>query len=138
LRLAKTAARDEAKQRVATYYFEMVVGGAVVGGVRFRAENDFDVETFAGNIGYNVDEAYRGRHFAERACRLLLPLAAAHGFASLCITCDHQNRASQRTCERLGAVLLGVFELPKESDMYRAGERFTCRYRLVVPPRRVG
>ena len=49
-------------------------------GVRFRAENVFDVETYAGNLGYNIDPPFRGKHLAERACRLLFPLAVAHGF----------------------------------------------------------
>lgn len=130
LHLAKTVERDDAKQFVSTYHFEMRVGEQVAGGIRFRAENDFDVETYAGNIGYNVAPEFRGRHFAERACRLLLPLARAHGFTCLWITCDPENLASRRTCERLGAQLIEVVALPADSDMYQDGERFKCRYRL--------
>src|SRR5687768_11054901 len=33
----------------------------------------------AGQIGYNVHESFRGKHFAGRACKLLLPLAKKHG-----------------------------------------------------------
>lgn len=130
LRPVRTVDRDIEKQTVATYHFEMRIGDVVVGAIRFRAENAFDVETFAGNLGYNVDPAFRGRRLAERACRLLFPLAEAHGFRSLWITCDPENYASRKTCERLGAKLIGVFALPEDSDMYEDGERLKCRYRL--------
>jgi predicted acetyltransferase len=130
LRLVKTVDRDDAKQYVSTYHFEMRVGEQVAGGIRFRAENDFDVESYAGNVGYNVAPEFRGRHFAERACRLLIPLARAHGFSCLWITCDPENLASRRTCERLGAQLIEVVALPADSDMYLDGERYKCRYRL--------
>lgn len=134
LHLAKTVDRDPAQQFVSTYHFEMQVGGQIAGGIRFRAENDYDVETFAGNLGYNVAPEFRGHHFAERACRLLLPLARAHGFTQLWITCDPDNLASRRTCERLGAELVETVALPADSDMYQDGERSKCRYRLSLGP----
>lgn len=130
LRLAKTVDCDMDKRSVATYYFEMLIADEVVGGIRFRAENGFDVETYAGNLGYNVAPRFRGRHLAERACRLLMPLANAHGLVGLWITCDPDNNASRRTCERLGARLIDTVVLPQDSDMYQDGERFKCRYRL--------
>ena len=132
LRLARTVDGDIDKKSVATYHFEMLIADEVVGGIRFRAENGFDVETYAGNLGYNVAPRFRGRHLAVRACRLLMPLANAHGFVELWITCDPGNYASRRTCERLGAELVDVAELPQDSDMYHDGERFKCRYRLDV------
>lgn len=132
LRLSKTVDPDPLNQRVATYHFEMQIGEAIAGAIRFRAQNDFDVETYAGNIGYNVHPAFRGNHLAERACRLLLPLARAHGFTHLWITCDPENIASRRTCERLGAELVDIVALPEHSDMYQDGERLKCRYRLTL------
>lgn len=130
LRLEKTVGRNDERQSVSTYHFQICLDGQVAGGLRFRAENAFDVATYAGNLGYNIDPPFRGRHLAERACRLLLPLAVAHGFECLWITCDPLNVASRRTCERLGAELVEIVELPEDSDMYRDGERLKCRYRL--------
>jgi predicted acetyltransferase len=132
LRLSKTVDRDEQTQSVATYHFDVCIGAQRVGGIRFRAENAFDVETYAGNLGYNIDPPFRGHHLAEKACRLLLPLAVAHHFDCLWITCDPDNVASRKTCERLGAELVDIAALPEDSDMYRDGERFKCRYRLVL------
>jgi tagatose 1,6-diphosphate aldolase len=130
LRLIRTVPRNDLANSVATYHFEMLVDGEVAGGIRFRAENAFDVESIAGNIGYNVSPGFRGRRLAERACRLLFPLARTHGFTSLWITCDPANRASRITCERLGAVLVDIVAIPQSSDMYQDGERLKCRYLL--------
>ncbi len=136
LRLRKTVARDEQRQSAAAYHFDMCVDGQVAGGIRFCAENVFDVEMYAGNLGYNVHPPFRGRRLAERACRLLLPLAVDHGFQVLWITCDPDNAASRRTCERLGAELVEIVALPEDSDMYLSGERLKCRYRLRLSPSR--
>lgn len=130
LRLKATAPRDDSANSVATYYFEILVDGEIAGGVRFRAENAYDVELLAGNLGYNVSPEFRGRRLAERACRLLLPFARAHGFTSLWITCDPGNLASRITCERLGARLVDIVAVPRSSDMYTDGERLKCRYLL--------
>lgn len=125
LHLARTTPRDDALRHVATYHFEMRIHGRAAGGIRLRAENDFDVETYAGNIGYNVHPEFRGRRLAERACRLLVPLARAHGFRSLWITCDPSNIASHKTCARLGAELVDMQPHP-------AGPK--CRYRFSLEP----
>lgn len=130
LRLVACVERDEARQRAAAYVFEMRVGDQAAGGIRFRAENSFDVVNWAGHFGYNVEPAFRGQRFARRACRLLLPLARAHGLTEVWITCNPENQASRRTCERLGATLVEIVDLPESSDMYRDGERRKCRYRL--------
>lgn len=97
------------------------MAGEVIGGIRFRAAMNEDVELYAGNLGYNVDPPYRGRHFAERACRLLLPFARLHCFEHLWITFDPANAESRRTCERLGAVLVEVIMLPEDLIRTRTG-----------------
>jgi tagatose 1,6-diphosphate aldolase len=123
---------DESQNIVPTYRFDMRLGDRVIGGIRFRAATSLEIELYAGNLGYNVDPPYRGRRFAERACRLVLPLARAHGFGTLWITCDPGNLASRKTCERLGAVLVEIIALPEHIDMFRDGEREKCRYRLAL------
>lgn len=130
LRLAKTVRGDPARELVPTYHFEMLAGGPPAGAIRFRAQTNSDIELYAGHFGYNVHPEFRGRRYAERACRLLLPFAAAHGITTLWITCNPENAASRRTCERLGATLVEVVTIPEGSGMYRKGDRFKCRYRL--------
>jgi tagatose 1,6-diphosphate aldolase len=128
LLLEECTERDASRERVATYHFGMYAHGIRVGGLRFRAQDEFDVTTYAGNIGYNVDEAHRGRHYAERACRLLAPFARQHGYQSLWITCNPANPASRRTIERLGGQLVDI--RPATSP----GTEPKCRYRWLLEP----
>ena len=59
----------------------------------------------------------------------LKPIALRHGFTELWITCDPDNWPSRRTCERIGAELIEIIDLPEDLDMYLDGERQKCRYR---------
>jgi tagatose 1,6-diphosphate aldolase len=61
---------------------------------------------------------------------MLLPLARAHGLTTLWITCNPDNIASRRTCERIGARLVEVVDVPEGTPLYRRGERQKCRYCL--------
>jgi len=126
---------DPAKGWVASYDFEMWVNdaGHPVGKVNFRAQDHPMLELYRGHIGYGVDPGHRGRHLAERSVRLLFPLMRRHGFASIWITCNPDNRPSRRTCERLGAELVEIIPLPSAEDMHSRGEREKCRYRLDLP-----
>ncbi len=84
---------------------------------------------FGGHIGYGIDEAHRGHHYAEEACRILFRLAAAHGMDHLYISCEPDNLPSRRTCERLGGDLLEITELPENNDMREHGLERVCVFR---------
>ena len=121
------------KGLVPAYDFEMRCAAdpaAVAGTINFRAVDADHLRLYGGHFGYGVHPPFRGRHFAERSVRLLLPFATRHGYRSVIITCNPDNWASRRTCERLGAELLGIVPLPADNDMYLAGERFKCRYEI--------
>jgi len=79
---------------------------------------------YGGQIGYSIDEKYRGNGYAGRACRLLLPVAKAHGMTKLLITNNHENTASMRVYERLGCRLVRVARMPEWHDLYKEGRRF--------------
>jgi tagatose 1,6-diphosphate aldolase len=102
----------------------------IAGGIGLRIGRSRDLECYTGHVGYHVYPAARGHRYAERACRLLLPLARRHGFDVLWITCNPDNAPSRITCERLGATMIEVVDLPEDHTLYRQGERLKCRYRL--------
>ena len=87
---------------------------------------------YGGNIGYRIEEPYRGNHYAAKACRLLFKLAGEHGMKSLIITCDPTNIASARTCECAGGILKEIAELPETNEMYRDGAREKCIYQFMI------
>lgn len=106
--------------------------GSIVGAMGLRISNNREIRLYAGHIGYNVLPAARGHRFAERAVRLLLPLAGAYGLKPVIITSNPDNTASRRTLERLGAKLIDVVAIPRMHTFYGAGERQKCRYELTV------
>jgi predicted acetyltransferase len=104
--------------------------GEVVGRLALRV-GDGDAELrYSGHIGYFVDPPFRGHGYAERACRLVLPLARAHGLNPLWITTDPDNAASRRICERLGAHAVETVPVPPDDPLWARGERVKVRYRL--------
>jgi tagatose 1,6-diphosphate aldolase len=104
----------------------------IAGGIGFRVGQTRDLELYSGHFGYNVYPPARGNHYAERACRLLLPLARAHGLRRIWITCNPDNWASRRTCERLGCKLAEIVAVPRNHVLYQKGEREKCRYWLDI------
>jgi tagatose 1,6-diphosphate aldolase len=123
---------DASRGWVAAYEIGMSVAGAPgpVGIVNFRAQEHPMLELYRGHIGYNVAPGHRGKHYAERAVRLLLPFIRRHGFSTIWITCNPENKPSRRTCERLGAKLVEIVPLPDTEEMFARGDRMKCRYRL--------
>jgi tagatose 1,6-diphosphate aldolase len=124
-----------ARGLVPSYSFWMrIAGGAadvrIAGGISLRIGCNAEIELYSGNVGYHVYPPARGRHYAERACRLLLPLARRHGLHLLWITCNPENAASKRTCERLGAKFVDVVPIPPEHPFRTRGETAKCRYVL--------
>ena len=83
---------------------------------------------YYGHIGYHIDEPYRGRRYAGRACRLISGEIRLSGKTSVVITCDPDNAASRHTCLRLGCLFERVTEVPE--DIYRKYDinRTKCRY----------
>ena len=101
----------------------------IAGGIGLRIGHTPDIELYLGHIGYNVHPFARGNHYAERACRLLRPLARAHGLSPLWITCNPDNLPSRRTCERLGCVLVETLPLPPDHILRQRGDREKLRFR---------
>jgi predicted acetyltransferase len=132
---------DPSRGRVPCYHFWMLLrhgpGGPadppplrIAGGINVRIGVTRALELYYGHMGYHVYPPARGQHYAERACRLLLPLARWHGMGTLWITCNPDNHASRRTCERLGARLVETVPVPKNDPLYARGETEKCRYRI--------
>jgi len=104
----------------------------IAGGLGLRIGHTPDIELYYGHIGYHVFPAARGRHYAQRAVQLILPLARRHGIAELWITCNPDNIPSRRTCERLGGELMETVAVPSNHALYLRGERYKCRYLLRI------
>jgi tagatose 1,6-diphosphate aldolase len=110
----------------------MRVGGVRVGDAELRVGTTETLERYGGHVGYGVGPAYRGNGYAARACKLLFQVARQYGMTVLWITCNPENVASRKTCERAGGELVEIVTLPIDIDMYAEGDRRKCRYRFVL------
>jgi predicted acetyltransferase len=129
--LAERVSASNSPWGVPAYMFEMRgPGGEYVGRIRLRVGWSEDVIRYAGHVGYAVEPEHRGRRYAERACRLILPVAKRHGMTELWITCQPDNRSSRRTLERLGAECVGVIDVPTEYPLDAGAERKKMCFRL--------
>lgn len=131
LALARTVPADPVKRHVPAYEFEMRHPGktAGIGSIRLRIGSALTLR-YPGHIGYQVKRRFRGHRYAARSCRLLLPLARAHGLKAVWLTVDPKNIASQKTCEILGAQWVETVRIPKKHEMFDQSAQYRRRYRV--------
>ena len=114
------------------YYFDICLrDGTRAGACDLRIGHN-EKTYVGGNIGYRVEEPYRGHRYAAQACALLFELARKHGMDHLYITCDPDNAASARTCELAGGQFLEIADIPPENEMYLEGKRQVKIYRFTL------
>lgn len=130
LRLLDVSSADEKTGYVPAYKFSICLPTGEQIGVCDLRIGYVRGTHFGGNIGYAIDAPYRGHHYAEKACRLLFALAFYHSMPYVIISCEENNVASYRTCERLGGRLLEIAELPPDTELYRDGMRRCRLYRF--------
>lgn len=132
LKLVKTADGDPEKGWVPAYHFAICSpAGERMGECDLRIGHN-DLLYYGGNIGYRVEEPYRGHHYAGKACELLFGLAKKHGLGYVIITCNPDNYASRKTCEYAGGTLLEIVDLPEDNDMRQKGETQKCIYKFTL------
>ena len=118
---------------IVAYNFSIhrVVDGRMVGFCQFNDVGDTRNLSLRGNIGYGIEEQYRGNHYAGKACFLLFDLARSHDMEYLYITCDPDNYASRKTCEYVGGILENIADVPTDNSLYlEEGSKQKCIYRV--------
>lgn len=67
-----------------------------------------------GHLSYGISPDYFGHNYAMKACKLIKQVALAHGFKRLFIGSGHDNTASRKTIEKLGATLITINDVPDD------------------------
>ena len=130
LRLEKTCEAKPEKKWLPAYYFDIcLVDGTKIGNCDLRIGHN-EKTYIGGNIGYAIDEPYRGHRYAAKACELLFKQAKKHDMDYLIITCDPTNVASSRTCEIAGGKFVETTAIPEDNEMYAEGKREVMIYRF--------
>lgn len=104
--------------------------GCHAGLVQLRFADTEELLFYGGHIGFGVDERFRGRRYAARSVKLLLPVAKRAGMAELWITCDPDNVASQKSILLAGGEFAESVDIPEYSPSYPKGRRVAMRYRF--------
>lgn len=102
-------------------FYDILLGETVVGSCSLRLWQDEEMR-YGGNIGFFIDEAFRGHHYAVEACHVLFSIAERYGMHQVYLTCSVGNNASRRTCELAGCAFLGEEKIPEGSELYAQGE----------------
>ncbi len=87
--------------------------GNEIGQISYR-EGESRCVFYYGHIGYHIDPAWRGHHYAWRACVLIRDEVFRSGKTSVVITCDPDNTPSRKTCEKLGCLYEGTVHVPQD------------------------
>lgn len=87
---------------------------------------------YDGHIGYRINEEYRGRGFAVRACQLVTNLAKIHDITDIFITCNVQNTESKRVIEKIGAEIIEMHEIPKQylDEDDKSNKRYRYKWKI--------
>jgi len=112
---------------VPSYLFYICKDGEIIGELNLRIGYS-DGLYYGGQIGYCIQEKYRGRGYAGKACKLIVPVAKSHKMNKLLITNEYTNISSKRVCEKIGARLLRKAQLPEWHGMYKEGKRYVNIY----------
>lgn len=92
----------------------------IIGQISLRIGKNYH-SYYNGNIGYYIEERYRGHNYAFTATKMLFPLSLAHNQKELYLTCDEGNLASYQTIKKLGGILLETIQPPKDYFGYYEG-----------------
>lgn len=119
LKLTRTSGYHKEKNYIPAYYFDIYLTevNQKIGNCDLRIGHNRNTY-YGGNIGYGIEEAYRGHRYAKKACLLLKDFARLHKMPYLIITCNKDNIASKKTIESLNATLLEKTMAPKDTELY--------------------
>jgi predicted acetyltransferase len=133
LEAVATYSADDSPWGVPAVRYAIIQDGQPVGTISLRPNATYVTTHLAGQIGFEIVPAHRGKGFAQAAVRALFPVVREHGLDEVWITTTPANVASQRTLAALGAEPAGEVPIPAWYDSFARGERTKLRYRLRVP-----
>lgn len=107
---------DSEKGYAPRYGFSIILKetGEDIGVVYFSADTS-PRQYLVGHLSYGISPAHAGHNYAMKACRLMKPVALAHGLRRLFIGAGFDNIASRKTIEKLGGVPITLQDVPDES-----------------------
>ena len=108
------------KVQATQFLYVREADGRVVGMIQVRHCFNEYLEKYAGHIGYSVRPSERGKGYATRMLRDVLPFCRSIGLEKALISCIDTNEASRRTILANGGVYEStVFEPEEQVNLER-------------------
>ncbi len=131
LKLIETCDGDD--QVIPFYYYAIHLNSIsnTIGKISIRIGHN-EHAYINGNVGYEIDEPFRGNGYAKMAVMMTYPIARYHGMTHLIISCDEDNHTSKRVINKLGGIYLETMTPPKSYVFYYEGISKHSIYRIDI------
>jgi len=114
------------------YRFDINAEGNWVGWVQVKIGYSLSAH-YDGQIGYMInEEIYKNKGYMTDACFALKPFLRKFGYEYITLTVEESNMSSRRVCEKIGAKLIEIFDMPTWTENYGQGQRRTCIYEWYI------
>lgn len=131
LKLIEACVGDD--KNIPFYYYAIYLNSisSVIGKISIRiGQNEHSY--FNGNVGYEIDEVFRGNCYAKIAVIMTYSVARFHGMSHLIISCDADNYSSKRVINKLGGIHIETILPPKSYVFYYEGIAKHSIYRIDI------
>jgi len=131
LKLIETCVGDD--KVIPFYYYEIYLKSISnsIGKISIRIGYN-EHSYFNGNVGYEIDEPFRGNGYAKIAVMMTYSVARFHGMTHLIISCDEDNHSSKSVINKLGGVHIETILPPKSYVFYYDGIPKHSIYRIDI------
>ncbi len=131
LKLIETCVGDD--RIIPFYYYEVYLNSksSTIGKISIRIGHN-EHSYFNGNVGYEIDEAFRGNGYAKTAVMMTYSVARFHGMTHLIISCEEDNYSSKRVINKLGGIHIETILPPKNYVFYYEGIPKHSIYRIDI------
>jgi len=120
LKLIETFVGDD--RVIPFYYYDIYLNSisSAIGKISIRIGHN-EHSYFNGNVGYEIDEPFRGNGYAKLAVMMTYKIAKFHNLTYLIISCDDDNYPSKSVIIKLGGTHIESIRPPKNYVFYYDG-----------------
>ncbi len=131
LKLIETCVGDD--KVIPFYYYDIYLNStsSIIGKISIRIGYN-EHSYFNGNVGYEIDEPFRGNGYAKIAVTMTYLVARFHGMTYLIISCDEDNYPSKSVINILGGIHIETIAPPKNYVFYYDGIPKHSIYRVEI------
>ncbi|MGD9910340.1 MAG: GNAT family N-acetyltransferase [Candidatus Izemoplasmatales bacterium] len=131
LKLIETCEGDD--KVIPFYYYEIYLNSisTTIGKISIRIGHN-EHSYINGNVGYEIDESFRGNDYSKLAVMMTYMVARFHGMTHLIISCEEDNYSSKSVINKLGGIHIETITPPSNYVFYYDGIPKYSIYRVDI------